>query len=72
MGPLASQNHLKMGYGVTTNLSTHSIKPQVGDVMLATTVEAAADLDVQILDGLIHLRTLVGQPALEFGSQPPR
>jgi len=37
--------------------------------MLAATVEAATDLDVQILDGLIHLKTLLGQSIAQFRRQ---
>ena len=40
--------------------------------MLAATVEAAADLDVQILDRFIELKILFRQPLAQLGRQSSR
>ena len=40
--------------------------------MLAATVEAAADLDVQILDGLVQLRHLFSASSLRNSAARPR
>ena len=56
--PLSSQDHLEVRHRVSGHLSAYAIKSQIGHVMLAATVETAADLDVQILDGFVELKIL--------------
>src|SRR6185295_746590 len=59
--PLASEDHLEVRHGVAAHFAADTIEPQVGHVMLTATVEAPADLDVEILDGLVHLKVLLGK-----------
>ena len=49
MFPFAAQNHLEMRHRVSRHLAAHTVKTQVRHMVLAATIEAAADLDVQIL-----------------------
>ena len=58
MRPLPAQNHLEVWHRVSRHFAAYAVKSQVGDVMLAATVETATDLDVQILDGFIELKIL--------------
>src|SRR5436309_2545375 len=44
-----------MRHSVSRDLTAHAIEPQICDVMLATAVKAAADLDVK---GLVQLRQI--------------
>src|ERR1700686_4888629 len=41
-------------------------------MMLPATVKAATDLDVQVSNGLLQLKTLLGQPIAQLRRQPAR
>ena len=51
--PLTAQYDLEVRHFKAFHGATDTIKPDVGHVVLAAAIEAAADLDVQILDRLI-------------------
>ena len=70
--PLSTEDDLKVRHLVAIDDAGHAVKPNVGHVVLPATIEAAADLDVQVLDGLIHLKALLGQARHQFGGQPAR
>ncbi len=57
--PLAAEHDLKMRHGVSILVAAYSIEAEVGDMVLAAGVEAAADLDVQSADGLVHFEALL-------------
>src|SRR5512145_643269 len=56
--PLATQHNLKVRYGITSRMAAHTVKPEIGNVMLSAGIEATADLDAQVLDSLIQCVTL--------------
>src|SRR6266853_5816164 len=47
VGPLAAQQNLKMGDCVAVLIPADAVEAQIGDVVLATGIEAAADLDTE-------------------------
>ena len=47
-----------MGHGVAIDIAADAIKTYIRDVMLAAGIEAAADLDAEILDRLVELKAL--------------
>ena len=53
-GPLAADHDLEMGNGVAADVAAVAVEADVGDVVLAAGVEAAADLDVQVADGFVE------------------
>src|SRR5207245_9698237 len=48
------------------------VKADFGHMMLSATVEAAADLDVQVLHRLIQLKALLRQPLAQLACQSAR
>ncbi len=70
--PLAAQHHLEVRHGVSADLAADAVEAEVGHVMLAATVEAAADLDVQILHGFVQLETFLGERFVQLGRQSAR
>jgi hypothetical protein len=50
--PLPAQDDLEVGHRASLDLAAVAVEADVGDVMLTAAVEAAADLDLQVLDGL--------------------
>ena len=72
MFPLAAQDHLEVRDGVARHFAADAVEAEVGHVMLAATVEAAADLDVQVLDGFVELKTFLAEPFAQFRRQPAR
>ena len=70
--PLSSQNHLEVRNGVAGHLAADAVETEVGHVVLAATVEAAADLDVQVLHRRVHGKTLLGEPVAQFRRQASR
>ena len=72
MFPFAAQNHLEVRDRVSRHFAADAVETQVGHVMLAATIEAAADLDVQFHDGLVQLKTFLAKPLAQFRRQPAR
>ena len=70
--PFAAEDDLEVGHGVPGDLAADAVEAQVGDVVLAAAVEAAADFDVQILDCLVHLQTFFGQAGAQLAGQSAR
>src|SRR5215467_13533462 len=70
--PLASEHYLKMGHGIAGDLAAYPIKAQVCDMVLSATVKAAADLDVQGLDGFVGDETVLADPLPQFSREPAR
>src|SRR5690242_11997623 len=56
MGPLAAEHHLEMWHRIPGDLPAYPIEPNVRHVMLPAAIEAAADLDMQVLDGFVELK----------------
>ena len=61
-----------MRHGVSPELAADAIEAEVGHVMLAATIEAPTDFDVQTLYRLVHLEAFLGQPGAQFGGQAAR
>ena len=61
-----------MRHCVSRNLAAHAVEAQIGSVVLPATIEAAADLDVQILDCFILLKTFLTDPLAQLCRQPAR
>src|SRR5580658_10731319 len=67
VGPLAAENHLEVRHRVPCNLAADAVETEIGDVMLSATIEAAADFDMQILDGFVKLDAFLIEPLAQFG-----
>jgi hypothetical protein len=52
-------------------VAAHSIEAQVSNVVLATGIEAAADLDSKIFDSLIEAAISLSEAPPQFASQTP-
>ena len=52
--------------------AARSVKTKVRNVVLAAGIEAAADLDVKILDRVVELEELFAEAAANFAGQPSR
>ena len=63
---------LEVGNRVSPNFTAYAVKAQIRYVMLPATVEAAADLNVQILNGLIELETFLRQMLPQYRCQSTR
>ena len=72
MLPFAAQHHLEMRHRVAGDFAADTVETQVGDVVLAATVEAAADLDVQIFDGFVEFEDSFRPAACAARRQPAR
>ena len=59
-------------HGVTGDLAAYSVKSQVGHVMLSATVEAAADLDVQVFHRFAPLKTFFLEALAQLRGQTAR
>ena len=49
-----------------------AVETQVRNVVLAAGIEAAADLDVKILDRVVELEEFLAQAAANFAGEPSR
>src|SRR5581483_2030048 len=54
------------------DLTAYAIEAEVGDVVLAATVEASADLDVQVLHGFVGRVALFSDALAELGGETAR
>ena len=72
VSPLAAQHNLEVRHGVVPGMTADAIKTKIGNVMLSTGIEAAADLDMQVLHSFIHCVTLFREPLTQFPGQPTR
>ena len=45
--PFSTEHYLKMRHRISRHFATHPIETKIGNMVLPTTVETAADLDVQ-------------------------
>ena len=61
-----------MRHGVSGDFAAYAVEAEVGDVMLSTAIKAAADLDVEVLDGLVGGETLLADSLAQFGCEPTR
>ncbi len=52
-GPLPAEDDLKMGHRKAVHISAVAVEADVRDMMLAARIEAAANLDAQVADGLV-------------------
>ena len=64
--PLAAQDDLKVRHGDAVDLAAVAVEADVGRVVLAAGVEAAADLDPQGLDGLVELAVFLTETMAQF------
>ena len=72
MFPFAAEDNLKVRNRIARHLAADTVEAQIGDVVLATAVEAAANLDVQVLNALIELVIFLFQPLAKLGSETSR
>ena len=70
--PLAAQHHLEMRHRVSVLHAAHAVEAEIADVMLAAGIEAAADLDVQSANSLIHLGAALEQAAAKLARETAR
>ena len=70
--PLATENDLKVRNLESLQRAADSIEADIGHVVLAATVEAAADLNVHVLNRLIQLYTFGNQTISKFRSEAAR
>ena len=70
--PLPAQHHLEMRHGVAVEVAADAVEAQIGHVVLAAGVEAAADLDVQALHGFVQGVALGGQALAQLAGQAAR
>ena len=70
--PLAAEHDLEVRHGVAVHVAADAVEAEVGDVVLAAGVEAAADLDVQAADGLVQLAASLGEPHAQLAGQAAR
>ena len=70
--PLPAQHNLEVGHFESVHIASDAVKPDVRDMVLTATVEAAADLDVQVLDRLIQLEAFFSEAIPQFGGQTAR
>jgi hypothetical protein len=63
---------MEVWHRVPGHLAAYAVKPKIGHVMLAATIEAAADFNVQILYGFVEMSILFRQPLAQFRRQSPR
>ena len=67
--PLPADDNLKVWNLVTVDGTADTVETDIANVVLSATIEATADLNVQILDRLVHLKALLGQTGSQLGSQ---
>ncbi len=61
-----------MRHRAVADLAAHAVEADVGDVMLAAGVEAARDLDLEILDRLVELEVAGLDAAPQLGGEAAR
>ena len=61
-----------MRHRVAVLVAADAIEAKIGHMVLAAGIEAAADLDAQAADGLIHLGVLCGQAHAQFSGEAAR
>ena len=61
-----------MRHGMTSNLAADTVESQIGDVMLSATIEAPADLDMQLLYGFVGHKAFFTDLPAEFGRKSAR
>ena len=69
---LAAEDHLEMRHLKSLHVAVDAVKADVGDVMLAAGVEAAADFDAQILHRLVELQALLAESVAQLARQTAR
>src|SRR5215471_9332533 len=69
---LAAENDLKVRHLKPLHVAVDAIKPDVGDMVLAARVEAAAYFDAQILHRLIQLQALFTEAITQLPRKPAR
>src|SRR5262249_18349747 len=67
--PLAAEHDLEVRHGIAGDLSADTPEPEVGDVVLAAGVEAAADLDPKLTDRLVEEHAPLGEASSELGAE---
>ena len=72
VAPLAAEHDLEVRHLVAADVAADAVEAEVGDVVLAAGVEAAADLDVQAFDGGVELEALRRQPVAQLAGQAAR
>ena len=72
LGPLPAQDQLEVRRQAVAHAPAHTIEAQVGHVVLATGIKAAADLDVQVLHGSVKRVADLTQAGDQLGGQAAR
>ena len=72
MFPFAAQHNLEMRNGKSADFAADAVKAKIGNVMLAAAIEAAADFDVQVLDGFVHSETFSRERFAQFARESAR
>ena len=72
LAPAPAEHHLEVRHGDAVDLAAVAEEADVGHVVLAARVEAAADLDPQAADRLVELELLGGEPRAQLAGQAAR
>src|SRR5262245_44453884 len=68
----AAEDDLEMRHLKSFDVAVDAVKADVGDVMLAAGIEAAAHLDAQIFHRLVELQTLLAETIAQLARQTAR
>ena len=69
---LPAQDDLEVRHRAIADLAAHPVEADVGDVVLAARVEAARDLDLEVLDRVVELEVASLDAAPQLGGEPAR
>ncbi len=72
MGPLAADDQLEVRHASSSDVAADAEEAEIGDVVLAARVEAAARLDVQVLGVRVPVEARRPQVLGQLRSQGPR
>ena len=67
--PFATEENLEVGDHVVALLAAHSVEAEIGNVVLAAGIEAAADFDAQAANDFIHLGVLRSKTFAQFARE---
>src|SRR6202034_1893348 len=72
MFPFTAEDDLEMRHSKAADFPADAVETQIGDMVLAAAIEAAADLDMEMLHGFIELEAFLGQAFVKLAGQSAR
>src|SRR3989338_882105 len=67
--PLTAEHHLEVRHGITVDIPADAVKSDIGNVVLAARIEAAAHLNPQIFYRRVELKALLAQAGAKLSRQ---